>query len=73
MLEKLNELNNKFISKYSNNIELQEKYILIKKIISEKDCFKKINIETAYAILRDLEIREEELENYYLTILDNNS
>lgn len=68
MLEKLNELNDKFIERYANNKE-QEKYLLIKQILAEKNCFRKINIEISYSILRDLEIPEEELENYYLNLI----
>lgn len=65
MLEKLIELNNKIL----NNTHDKEKHLLIKKILEDKQCFQKMNIETAYAILRELNIPEQELKDIYIELV----
>lgn len=69
MIEHLKRLADKQLSdkKYS---EEYQKYWIIRKILEEKNCFFKMDIEYAYAILRDLGIREEELEDIYLELID---
>lgn len=41
------------------------KYQLIVDILNDKDCFKKVNIKTAYSILSDLGFKDEELRKIY--------
>lgn len=70
MLNKLRELNNKILLKTTNN-KVREKHELIKKILADDKCFFKINIETAYAILRELNIPEENLKTYYMNLISS--
>ena len=69
MLEKLIEINNNIINQ-TNDDEKKRKHLLIKKMLNDKQCFLKINIETAYALLRELNIPEEDLKNVYLGLID---
>ena len=47
-----------------------EKYVLIKKMLDEKDLFLNIDIEYAYSILRDLQIPENDLKSIYLALIN---
>lgn len=69
MKEKLIELNNKILE-LNNGNDTYEKHVLIKKILSEKNCFLKMSIEQSYAILRDLGINENELKDVYLQLIN---
>ncbi len=70
MLEKLKMLNNKLIELNVNNVENLKKYELIQKILSDDKCFFKMEIEYAYAILRDLGIEESDLKKVYMELID---
>ncbi len=70
MIEKLQTINTKLLKLYENDKEKKEKQILIQKILQEPNCFLKMDIETAYAILKDLEIPQEKRKNIYLGLLD---
>ena len=83
MIEKLQTINTKLLKLYENDKEKKEKQILIQngwtlitginliqKILQEPNCFLKMEIETAYAILKDLEIPQEKRKNIYLGLLD---
>ncbi len=48
----------------SNSIEFR-KFQIINDILKYDDCFLAIDIEHAYAILRDLGIDEEQIDSYY--------
>lgn len=63
MIEKLRELAKLNISKDKN------KYELINNILNDKDCFKKMNIKTAYSILSDLGLKENEIDKVYNQII----
>lgn len=63
MIEKLRTIAELNKSKDAN------KYQLIIDILSDKDCFKKMNIKTAYSILSDLGFKDEELKNIYDEII----
>ena len=63
---------NKFNVVYYWRNKMVIKYELIKKILNEKDCFLKMNIEYAYAILRDLKIPEDQIRNVYLELISIN-
>jgi len=69
MLDKLRKITEIMINKNKNSKEL-EKYILIQKILNDNNCFPKIDIETAYSILRDLNFEEEELKNIYKELIN---
>ena len=70
MIEKLQTLNKKLLKLYENDKEKKEKQILIQKILQEPNCFYKMDVETAYAILKDLKIPQEKIKNIYLELLD---
>ena len=69
MLEKLIEINNSIINQTTNEQE-KEKHLLIKKILDDKNCFLKMDIETSYALLRELNISEENIKSTYLDLID---
>lgn len=73
MVEKLRELNEKLINNYQDDSVNLEKQKLIKEILNEDKFIFKIDIETAYAILRDLTIKEEDLEKVYSELIDINN
>ena len=70
MIEKLKMLNDKLIELNIENEENVKKYKLIQKILSDDKCFFKIQIEYAYAILRDLGIQENDLKKVYMELID---
>lgn len=70
MLEKLRKINLELIDNEELSQENLEKQLLIRKILSDKDCFFKISIETAYSILRDLGIRKDKLKEVYSELID---
>lgn len=70
MIEKLQILTNKLIQANKNDEKNLQKFKLIEKILSDKHCFLKIDIEYAFAILRDLGIKEENLKNIYKELID---
>lgn len=59
----------KLIQENKDNKENCEKYKLIKEILNKKNCFLNMNIEYAYAILRDLGVPEEKLKDVYLELI----
>lgn len=69
MIDKLMELADKCIEKSKDNVEELHKYKLIKKILNKDDCFLKMNIEYAYAILRDLHIPEDKIKEVYSQLI----
>lgn len=73
MVEKLRGLNEKLINNYQDDTVNLEKQKLIKEILNEDKFIFKIDIETAYAILRDLTIKEEDLEKVYSELIDINN
>lgn len=70
MIDKLKEINSKLIEINKNNENELKKQRLIEKILMEKNCFLKMSIEDAYAILRDLRIPDDELKNVYFNLID---
>ncbi len=70
MIDKLIVINDKIISQTLDE-EKRAKHLLIKKMLNDKQCFFKINIETAYALLRELEIPENDLKSIYLELIDS--
>lgn len=47
----------------------KEKYLLIKNILEDDECFFKMDIETAYSILRDLKVEEKALKVVYAELI----
>lgn len=70
MIEVLKAINYRIISGHKDNPEELQKQELIKKILSEKDCFLKIDITTAYQILEDLKIPQDKMRNVYLELIN---
>lgn len=70
IIKQLQEQNNSIMYSNSDNEEIIKKHMLIKQLLEEKNCFLKMNTETAYSILRDLGINEEEIKNIYLKLVD---
>ena len=70
MLLKLQEINNKLIEKYSQDAEKLKKYLLIKELLQDKDCFLKMKIETAYSILRDLGFEKKVFKKIYMELIN---
>lgn len=69
MLEKLKEINVKIIEQCSDDEE-KSKQLLIQKIIDEDNCFMKMNVDVAYALLRELNIDESMLKETYLELIN---
>ena len=59
MQDKLIEITEHLINKEQNS-SLKERYLLIRKMLNEEDLFLKINITTAYNILKDLGFNKED-------------
>lgn len=70
MLDKLRCLNKQLLNIYKDDINNLEKQRLISKILQDDKFMFKIDIETAYAILRDLTIDEEDLRSVYSELID---
>ena len=69
MLDRLRKINEKLIKLNHDNQEILNKQLLIQKILKEEDCFQKIDVETAFNILKDLQIPQENLKNIYLSLI----
>lgn len=69
MLETLKLRVDKLIEENKDKKEELEKFILIKEILNKENCFINMNIEYAYAILRDLGVPEEKLKEVYLKLI----
>lgn len=69
MIDKLKMITEKHIEANKENPEGLKKYKLIKDILNQKDCFFYMNIEYAYAILRDLKIPENDLKSVYTQLI----
>lgn len=72
MLEQLKKIND-FIINQTTNEEKKQKHLLIKKILDDKECFLKMNIETSYAILRELNIPEPDIKTIYSNLIDSSN
>lgn len=73
MLEILKQKNEKLIELYIEDEDKLSRQLLIKRILSEKNCFLKISVETAYSILRDLNVEESKLKQVYSELIDYKS
>lgn len=64
----LNELREK-VDKLINDTN-DEKYILIRDILSNDKCFFNMDIDTAISILMDLNIEKEKAKKIYISMID---
>ncbi len=69
MIDKLRMINDDILSTTKDENVLN-KHTIIKTILLDDNCFFKIGIEDAYAILRDLGIPESDLKYLYLKLVD---
>ena len=69
MIKDLRIIADKLISINKNNPKELKKYTLIKEILNQDNCFLNMDIEYAYAILRDLKVPEEDLKKVYLELI----
>lgn len=70
MIKKLIMINDALLEKNKNNISKYKKYSLIKEILNKDKPFFNMEIEYAYAILRDLTIPEDKLKIVYEALID---
>lgn len=70
MIDKLRELNIRLINKYQNDEAKRQNQLLIQKILENNHCFFEMDIETAYSILKDLNIPEEDIKEVYKSLID---
>lgn len=69
MIDKLKMINEKHIEANKENPDELKKYMLIKDILNQKDCFLNMSIEYAYSILKDLQIPNNEIKNVYTQLI----
>ena len=69
VLNYLKKRNDLIISQNTNNKVILKKHQLIKTILNSDHPFLKMDIETAYSILKDLGIKEEDMHNTYVMLM----
>lgn len=71
MIEKLKNRNQKLIDEYSltGNISLLKRQMLIKTLLSDGDCFNKIQMIDSIKILMDLGYSQEQAINEYKKLI----
>ena len=69
MINLLKQINEKLINIYYGDLKNLRRQKLIQKILSDSECFLKIDVNVAYQILRDLKIKEEEIPRVYLMLI----
>lgn len=47
----------------------EEKYKMISNILSNDKCFFEMDIDTAYSLLKDLKVKEEDIPKIYLELI----
>ena len=72
MIEKLRKINSDIIIQTSDE-QKKKKHLLIAKLLKDQQCFLKMNIETSYALLRELNIPEEEIKEKYQELIDSSN
>ena len=68
MIEKLININKILLQEAKDNEEKRKRKI-IDDLLSDDKIFTKIDIETAYSLLKDLKINHDDLEKVYLTLI----
>ena len=70
MLEKLKEINKKKIEEYSNDPEKLQLQLAIRDVLDVEFAFLVLGMESSYALLRDLDIPEYELNDVYCELIE---
>lgn len=66
-------LMNESMIKYLESLgKSAQRNIIIKNILDDDECFKKLNKEDAYIILKDIGISNEKIDSIYLNLVSNN-
>ena len=75
MLQNLKNKNDELLTKYQNENNDEKKFVhnLIKTLLSDENCFFKMNMEEAYQILKDLEYTIEESHDIYIELINENN
>lgn len=68
-LTKLRKKAGELLQNNDSNINERRKFEIIKNILKDDDCFLAMDIEHAYAILRDLGVSKELIDSYYSTLI----
>lgn len=69
MLNKLREKNKLLLEKHKDNPELFHKHEVIGGLLKDDYCFIKIDVDMAFSILADLEVKEEKMKQVYLELI----
>lgn len=68
-LDLLRQKANELLQNNIDNENEHKKFEIIKNILTDDDCFLKIDIEYAYAILRDLGVSEDQVNTLYSDLI----
>ena len=69
MLNKLREKNKILLNKYKDDAIKSNRYMLIEKLLTDDYCFSKIDIEMAFSILKDLEVKDDKIKQVYVELI----
>jgi hypothetical protein len=69
MIDNLKVVNDKLICLYQNKPDELKKQLLIKKILKEKDCFKKMDVKVSLALLKDLRVPSDKVIDVYRELI----
>ena len=72
MIAELRKKNEELLKKYEGKFEFAQDHtrqIIIKEMLTDKNVFKEIEMEVAYAILKDLEVKSDMLDLVYLKLI----
>ncbi len=70
MIEQLRMIAIRLMQEKKDSPEEVKKYQLIEEMLKNNQCFFELDIETSYAILRDLGFKEDDLEKVYSLLID---
>lgn len=70
MIEQLRMIAIRLMQEKKDSPEEVKKYQLIEEMLKNNQCFFELDIETSYAILRDLGFKEDDLEKVYSLLMD---
>lgn len=68
-LDLLRQKANELLQNNIDNENERKKFEIIENILTDDDCFLKIDIEYAYAILRDLGVSEDQVRALYFDLI----
>lgn len=73
MIEQLRMIAIRLMQEKKDSPEEVKKYQLIEEMLKNNQCFFELDIETSYAILRDLGFEEDDLEKVYSLLIDSSN